>query len=366
MKLKFSGNELYKCFNLISGIVPSSSVKHILQGVRVDIRNGMVELMATDLEMLVKYNLSAGECVEEGNIVLPAIRVNNILREWAGNDEVVVGIEGSSCTLRSRGGHFKIMGEISNSFPEVRVSDVKGFVEIDGDVVSNSIGKVVHAVSSVKVRSPLSGVLVKVEGSDVVVVAADGNRLSYIKRKVENSDGVSVDGVITVKCLTFLQKFIAECGGVLRIGIGESQVRFLGEKGEVISQLMEGEYPKYEDVIPKGNDKKIEVSRDELMSMVRMASFMTSEGYRVVKFVFKSGKLVLISKAADVGEAELEMNIDYSGDEFEINFNPDYVLDALRFSENEKIIMEVKDNDTAALFRTGHEQIEVVMPVELK
>ena len=72
---------------------------------------------------------------------------------------------------------------------------------------------------------------------------------------------------------------------------------FLGERGEIISQLIEGQYPRYEDVIPKDNDKKIEVKREELITVVRMASFMTSEGYHVVKFIFKDGKLMLQSKA---------------------------------------------------------------------
>ncbi|MCR4321738.1 MAG: DNA polymerase III subunit beta [Candidatus Brocadiaceae bacterium] len=366
MNLSFNGNELYKGFNLVSGIVPSSAIKHILQGIRFEVRDKKVELTATDLEVLVKYTLSAKESVGDGSIILPASRVNNIFREWAGNEEVLVSFDGSSCVLKSGKGYFKIAGEDSSQFPMITITDVKSFVKVDGGIIGDMIGKVIHAVSTMRARSTLCGVFVKIDKEEIVMAAADGNRLSMVKRKVENSDGISMSGIATVKCLTFLQRFSTESRGTLRVGIGESQILFLGERGEVISQLIEGQYPKYEDVVPKDNDKKIEVKRDELITVVRMASFMTSEGYHVVKFIFKDGKLMLQSKAAEVGEAELEIDASYQGPDLEICFNPEYVLDALKVSDSETIVIELKDNSNAALFRTGHEQLSVIMPIELK
>jgi DNA polymerase III sliding clamp (beta) subunit (PCNA family) len=198
------------------------------------------------------------------------------------------------------------------------------------------------------------------------MVGADGNRLSSVKRKIDNPGGVTMSGIVTVKCLTFLQRFVSECKGPLKIGINESRVWFTGERGEVISQLIDGQYPKYEGVIPKQNDKRVEVNREELLPMVRMASFMTGEGYRVVKFILGKEKLTLSSKAANVGEAELEININYDGPPFEIGFNPDYVLDALKAADSDVITMEFGDNTGAALFRTGHEQVNVIMPISLE
>ena len=371
MNLSFNGNELYKGFNLVTSIVPSTAIKHILQGIRFEVKaetglKPVCTLTATDLEILVKYTLSVRESTREGSIVLPAVRVNNILREWAGNEEVLMSFDGSSCVLKSGKGFFKIAGEDSSQFPMTTITDVKSFVEVDGGIIGEMIGKVVHAASTMKARSTLCGVFVKIGKEDIVMAAADGNRLSMVKRKVENPDGVSMSGIATVKCLTFLQRFSSECRGMLRVGIGESQILFLGERGEVVSQLIEGQYPRYEDVIPKDNEKKVEVKRDELITVVRMASFMTSEGYHVVKFAFKDDRLTLMSKAAEVGEAELEIDASYKGQDFEICFNPEYVLDALKASDSETIVMELKDNSSAALFRTGHEQLSVIMPIEVK
>ena len=373
MNLSFHGNELYKGFNLVAGIVPSSTIKHVLQGIKFGVQDKKVELTATDLEVLVKYTLLAKESVGEGSIVLPAVRVNNILREWAGNEEILVSFDGGGCVLKSGKGFFKIAGEDAIQFPTIPVADVKGFVEIDDGIISDMIGKVVHAASTVRARSTLCGVFVEIKAGphgngdgEIVMAAADGNRLSMVKRKVENPGGVSMSGIATVKCLTFLQRFSSESKGVLKVGIGESQILFMGEKGEVVSQLIDGQYPKYEDVIPKENDKRVEVKRDELITVVRMASFMTSEGYNVVKFVFKDDRLTLMSKAAEVGEAELEIEAGYKGPDFEICFNPEYVLDALKVSDSETVVMELKDNNSAALFRTGHEQLSVIMPIELK
>ncbi|MDO8141443.1 MAG: DNA polymerase III subunit beta [Candidatus Brocadiales bacterium] len=373
MNLSFDGNELYKGFNLVASIVPSSTIKHVLQGIKLEVVD-VVEtgfkpvstITATDLEVLVKYTLPVKESSGVGSIVLPAVRVNNIFREWAGNEEVMVSFEGSSCILKSGKGYFKIVGEDAGQFPTITITDVKSFIEIDGGIIGDMIGKVVHAASTVRARSTLCGIFVKVEKDEIIMAAADGNRLSMVKRKVENPDGVTMSGIATVKCLTFLQRFSSESKGTLRVGIGESQILFLGERGEVVSQLIDGQYPKYEDDIPKDNDKKIEVKRDELLTVVRMASFMTSEGYHVVRFVFKDGKLMLLSKAAEVGEAELEIDASYKGPDFEICFNPEYVLDALKVSDSDTIVIELKDNCNAALFRTGHEQLSVIMPIELK
>jgi DNA polymerase III beta subunit len=295
------------------------------------------------------------------------------LRELAGNEEVLVSFDSSGCVLKSGKGRFKIAGEDASQFPVIPVADVNGFVEVDGGIIGDMIGKVIHAASTVRARSTLCGVFVEIKtcthgngDGEIVMAAADGNRLSMVKRKVENPGGVSMSGIATVKCLAFLQRFSSESKGILKVGIGESQILFMGERGEVVSQLIDGQYPKYEDVIPKDNDKRVEVKRDELIMVVRMASFMTSEGYHVVKFVFKDGRLTLMSKAAEVGEAELEIDANYKGPDFEICFNPEYVLDALKVSDSETVVMELKDNSSAALFRTGHEQLSVIMPIELK
>ncbi len=366
MNINFSGDTLYSGFNLVTSIVSSSAMKSILKGIKIGVKGGYAELIATDLEVLVKYQMLVKASVEGEGIVLPAVRVNSILREWAGNEDVSMLIEGNSCMLKSKGGYFKISGENASQFPGIALAETKGFVEIDGEIISDMVGKVIHAASTVKARSTLCGVIVKVVGDDIVMVAADGNRMSSIKRKVSNTDGVQMEGIVAVKCLMFLQRFVMECKGPLRIGIGESHVRFAGERGEVVSQLIDGQYPKYEDVIPKGNDRKIEVNKDELLTGVRMASFMTSEGYRIVKFIFRQGKLILSSKAADVGEAEVEITVKYEGPDFEIGFNPDFVMDALKVSDSDNLVMELGDGDSAVLLRTGYEQLEVIMPIELK
>lgn len=366
MNLNFVGTELYRGFNLVAGIVPSSTVKSILQGVKLGVRDGKIELTSTDLEVLVRYTLSVKDYVGEGGVVLPAVRVNNILREWSGNDEVSMSVEESSCTIKSKGGYFKVVGEDFKQFPEIHANDIKSFVEIDGEIFADMIGKVIYAVSTVRARSTLCGVFIRIDKDDITMVAADGNRLSMVKRKVSNPDEISMEGIVTVKCLAFLQRFTSECRGVLKIGIGESQIRFKNEGGEVISQLIDGQYPKYEEVIPKGNDKRVEVNKDELLSAVRMASFMTSEGYRVVKFVYKKDKLILFSKAMDVGETELEIAANYDGPDLEISFNPDYVLDVLKVSDKDIVTIELRDASDAAIFKTGYEQLNVIMPVELK
>jgi len=364
MKASFIGNDLFKGFNLVASVTPSSAIKQILGGVRIGVANGIASLMATDLEILVRCEVGTISCEGEASIVLPAMRVNNILREWASNKEILMEMGETSCLLKSEGGYFKIMGEDANRFPEVGPVEIGGFVEVEGNIISNMVSKVLHAVSTVKIKSVLSGVFMIIEGDTIEMVAADGNRLSVIRRKVANPSGISVRGIIPVRCLVLLQRFVADWDGVIRVGMSESRVQFVGGKVEIVSQLIDGQYPNHEDIIPKHNDKKIEMKKDDVISALRMASFMTDEGYRVVECIFEKNKLKLSSRAMAVGETELEVNINYEGTTFKLNVNPDYILDALKSSDEDIIATEFGGGDSAILFRLGHEHVGVVMPME--
>ncbi|MEK7359873.1 MAG: DNA polymerase III subunit beta, partial [Planctomycetota bacterium] len=243
MKASFIGDDLSKGFNLVASVVPTSAIKQILGGVKISIVNGVANLMATDLEILVRSEIGTTSCDGDGSIVLPATRVNNILREWASSREILMEMGDGNCLLKSGGGYFKILGEDAGRFPEIGSTDIGGFVEVEGSIISNMVSKVIHAVSMVKIKSVLSGILMIVEGDTIILVAADGNRLSVIKRKVANPSSISVRGIIPIRCLTLLQRFTSDWDGVIKIGMSESRVQFVGGKVEIVSQLIDGQYP---------------------------------------------------------------------------------------------------------------------------
>ncbi|MDR4506674.1 MAG: DNA polymerase III subunit beta [Candidatus Brocadiaceae bacterium] len=365
MNIHFAGADLYKGFNLVSNIVPSLAMKQILKGVKLEAVDNSVELTASDLEVLVKYKIPVKQCTGEGGIVLPAGRVNNILREWIDSEDVSLSIEEGCCTLKSKCGYFKILGEDFRQFPEISKDNLTDFVEIDGDVITKMIDHVAYAVSTIKTRNRFCGIFTKIYADDIVMVGADGNRLSLIKRKVKNTQNITMEGIVSIKCFKFLQRFISENkGGIVRVSMDDSRICFMGDRGEVISQLIEGQYPNYEEFIPTQNDKKVEADREEFSSIVKMASFVNNEEERVIKMSLKKGKLQLLSETADIGEAHLEITVSYDGPDFLGNFNPDYLLDALKASDSDTVLMELGDPGSAALLRTGHEQLCVMMPIE--
>ena len=365
MDIKLTGIDFHKGLSLLAGIVPSIAIKSVLQGIKFEFKGKKLELSVTDLEVFARYYIEAREVSGESKgMVLHASRLGNIARDWAGSEEILISVSEGNCMLKSKGGYFKLKSDDVELFPSVRADGVKGYIAVDGDILSGMISKVLYAVSTVKARSVLCGVLLWVDGDDLVLVSADGNRMSIVRRKILNPEKIIINGIATAKCLSFIQKFSAEEKGVLKFGLSESQLHVIGSRGEVISQLIDGQYPKYEEVIPKENDKKEEVNKEELLAAIRMASYMTSEGYRVVKFRLTKNKLNLSSRAADVGEAEQNLEINYEGPDFEISFNPDYVIDALKASDIGNVVIELGRKDGAAIFRTGHEQINIIMPIE--
>lgn len=365
MNIKLTGMDFHKGLSLLAGIVPSVAIKSVLQGIKFEFKDKKIELSATDLEIFVRYYIEAKEVSGESKgLVLHASRLGNIARDWAGSEEILISISEGNCVLKSKGGYFKLKSDDVEPFPSVRAGGVSDYIAVDGEILGNMISKVLYAVSTIKARSVLCGVLLRAEGDDLVLVAADGNRMSIVKRKILNPEKITINGIATAKCLGFIQKFSAEEKGVLKLGLSESQLHVIGSKGEVISQLIDGQYPKYEEVVPKEHDKTAEVNKDALLTAIRMASYMTSEGYRVVKFRLTKSKLNLSSRAADVGEAEQVVDVNYDGPDFEIGFNPDYVIDALKASDSCNVVIDLGRKDSAAIFRTGHEQINIIMPIE--
>ena len=188
MNLSFNGNELYKGFNLVTSIVPSSAIKHILQGIRFEVGDKKVELTATDLEVLVKYTLLARESARMVALFCRQFVLIIYLENGQAMKKCWYLLMGS-CVLKSGKGYFKIAGEDSSQFPMITITDVKSFVEVDGGIIGDIVGKVIHVASTMRARSTLCGVFVKIDKEEIVMAAADGNRLSMVKRKVENPDG---------------------------------------------------------------------------------------------------------------------------------------------------------------------------------
>lgn len=193
------------------------------------------------------------------------------------------------------------------------------------------------------------------------MAATDGRRLAIREEKLSKETD-EISGIVPLKGIAAIKR-IAEGTEFVDMCLTENSIMVRTETAEVYSRLIEGKFPDCTKVIPSGNDRKIEVGRQELLSFIRRAALLCSGESRAVKFSVEKDSMKLSSRTAEIGEAELSFPVSYSGDAMDIDFNPDYIVDMLRVLDTEKIVLALKNSECAGMIKDGKNYTYVVMPL---
>lgn len=367
MKIKCSRAQLHEAFSIAAMVVPQRTTIPAITNVKFSAvqagkGQGYVELACTDLEFGLTYRLPA-DVKDEGTVVLPTTRMSGILRE-CGDEEITIDADGHLAHVRTSDADFKVVGIDPADFPTIPAFEDRGSVQIATADLGDMIRKTQFAVSNEAVRYALTGQLLELKGKDVRVVASDGKRLAYIKsRAAGKSEAKDMRVIVPTKTMNLLDKVCTDEDETVSLNLEETQIRFRTTRATIFSRLIEGNFPDYEAVIPGDRDKKISLEREKILSAVRKASLMTTDKTRAVKFDFRKGKLILFTRTQDVGEARVEVPVQYAGEEIDIVFNPDYVADFLKATADETVELHLKDKTTAGVFKAGKDYVYVLMPL---
>jgi DNA polymerase-3 subunit beta len=369
MKVKCSRQQLAEAFSIASMVVPQRTTIPAITSVKItaskEKSGGTVELACTDLEFGLKYSIPATEVKEEGTLVLPAARMAGILRE-ASDQDVTIDSDGNLAHIRLPDANFKVVGIDPADFPTVPTFEEKAAVKIATEDLGAMIRKTQFAVSTEVVRYALTGQLFEIKGKEVRMVASDGKRLAYIKSRSSGKDGAKdVRVIVPTKTMNLLDKVLSDEDDHVALNVEETQIKLKTKRALIFSRLIEGHFPDYEAVVPGNLDKKLTIPREALLSAVRKVALMTTDKTRAVKFNLGKGRIVLFTRTQDVGEAKVELPIEYKGEELEIVFNPDYVADYLKVVADETVELHLKDKASAGVFRAGKDYVYVLMPLTI-
>jgi DNA polymerase-3 subunit beta len=376
MKVTCGREALNQAFQVASSVVPVRSTIPILQNVKVTAKGqgakGTLEAVGNDLEIGVRYTVTgaAGEkatpldVAEEGVLVLPAGRVNGLLRE-SQDEQVSLESDGSLATLRLKDGRYKIVGTDPSDFPDLPRFDSRKAVKVETSDFSDMIRRTLFATSEESTRYALTGVLLDLREQELRLVASDGKRMAFTRKKTSGA-GKPVKVIVPPKALQLLDRVLGEDDAVVQLQVEENQIKLQTSRAMIFSRLIEGNFPEYEEVIPKGADRKIAVPAAAFHSAMRRAALMTSDKGRAVKLAFGKNRLRIETRAAEIGESEIDLGIDYAGEPLDMVFNPDYFLDFLRVVEDETLTFEMKDRNTAAVVHAaGGDYTYLVMPLKI-
>jgi DNA polymerase III subunit beta len=392
MKVICDRGALLDAVNLISGVVAQRTPRPQLQCVKITARKsgkaGEMTLSATDAEISLRLQTSQVDVQEPGEALIPADKLRAIVQAEEGEATLTLESEQDACHIRGEDARFKVFGYPASEFPPIpdfeRVLSGKDgqtkatFTHTAGQF-SNMISRTLFATARENSRYAINGVLMRRDGKKLEMVATDGRRLALCRQSIGgggDKDAAAVSCIIPTKALALLQKLIDDPEATVQVAITENQVLFRlgsteeGGKGAVLtSNLVEGTFPPYEEVIPKDQDKKIVFDRDVLTSAVRRAALLTNEESRGVRMKFSGGdkQVEFSSRAPEMGEAEINVDVSsYEGGDIEIGFNPGFITDALKVIQDPEVIMELKAANKPGLIRSGSDFMYVVMPVNLQ
>lgn len=370
MKVVCDRSALQESLNLVGGVTSTRSPKPVLACVKIAADAGGMTLAATDTEIAIRRSSPQVQVEQTGEALVPADKLNQIVRE-SSDPTLTLENEDEATHVRGQDAHFKVFGYPVADFPEIPGKPDACDFEVPAERLSRLIHQTSFATARENSRYAINGVLLEREGQRLSVVATDGRRLALAKGSCRGGSGEGEENssaIVPARTLGLLQRLLQhDEEGDVGVQIVENQILFVTGDGLLASNLVEGRFPPYQDVIPQDQDKKATLGKDVFQSAVRRAALLTSDDSRGVKLSFSEEGLTISSRAPEMGEAEIEVPLSgYEGDPIEIGFNPQFVLDVLKVLDVEETTLEMKAGNKPGTLRAGAEYTYVIMPVSLQ
>jgi DNA polymerase-3 subunit beta len=369
MKVICDRAALADAVNVISGVVAARTPTPVLQCVKLEAAEGVLTMTATNLEVGLRLGIEQVDVQDKGTALVPADKLSQIVR-MSEDPTITLETDGHTMHIRGADSHFKVFGYDPREFPPVRdFGDAAVDCELPAGMLQTLIARTQFAAATEHSRYAINGILFDRDGKKLRLVATDGRRLAVARGSCKGKEG-KASCIVPTRALLVLGKLVDDPDAPIRIAIEENQILIqVGEGPDAAvmsSNLVEGAFPPFEDVIPKDQDKKVSCDAAALSSAVRRAALLTNEESKGVRLSFADRKLTLTSRAPEMGEAEVQLDLDtYEGEPLEIGFNPSFITDALKVVDSGPVIVELKAANKPGVLKTGSDFTYVLMPVNL-
>ncbi|MEX2315934.1 MAG: DNA polymerase III subunit beta [Pirellulales bacterium] len=367
MKIICNREKLLHAFQTTSAIAPARSPKPVLQNVKLEVAADSATLMATDLEVGIRYEVAGIEVEAPGAALLPVARFGSILRE---SSDATFRIESDhdGTTVRGERSQFKLPSENPLDFPAIAQFSDKSYYEIPARLLRELIRRTVFATDNESSRYALGGVKLEWQDNKLTAVGTDGRRLARMEGPAQAVGQPTPFGEVTViptRAMKLIERALAEDSSEVQLAVRQNDVLVKNPRATIYSRLLEGRYPRWRDVFPRReNSLKLNLTVGPVYAAVRQAAIVTSEESRGVDFTFGDGTLVLAGQTAEVGQSRIELPIAYDGKPISITLDPRFVSDFLNVLEPEKsFTIDLLDSDGAAVCTTDDGYGYVIMPL---
>lgn len=369
MELTVRRGDFLNELTLMQGVVERKNTIPILSNILLKAADGHLNFTSTDLDLTLLSQAQA-KVSRPGSVTVPARKLFDLIRNLPEADVALKLMENHYLGVTCERSSFRLVAQPAEDFPTVPKVDGKGQVTFALDLWKRISRKVLYAVSAEETRFQLMGALLKDKGSEFELVATDGHRLAMISFPKTGSKGSLPHVLIPKKALAEILKMGAE-DTELTIRHSENHLLFAVGNRQLIARLLDVNFPDYEKILAKGNDRIARVPRVNCQAAIRRVSLFSSERSRGIKLTFEKNLLTIASASQELGEGNETLDIDFDAEPLSIGLNAQYLLDFLDEAETEKVCLELKDENTQCVCRPegdiegASRYLYVVMPMRL-
>ena len=370
MELVVRKNDLLRELQLFQGIVERKNTIPILANVLMEAKGNEVRFLATDLEVGLRSRCDAA-VAKGGSLTLPAKKLYEIVKALPETDIRIAEEKGG---VKVAAEHFdsRMQTLPREDFPTLPEASTAPTATLPRSALREMVSKTQFAITGEDTRYFLNGALFVLRPDSMSLVATDGHRLALVtvpRDSKASKDADEIKAILPKKTLGELARLLSEGDEDIKYERGENHLFFEVGGRLLISRMIDGQFPAYERVIPKNNDKRIEFERDRLTNAVKRVALLSNERSRAVKFQIDRNKVDVTSSSPDVGEAHETLDVDYSGAALQICFNAQYVLDFLSAVTTDVVSLDLKDEVSQAVLKPvgaeGYDYTYVIMPMRI-
>jgi DNA polymerase-3 subunit beta len=347
--VKTQRDTLLRPLQVVSGIVERRHTLPILANILIRKDGEKVSFLSTDIEVQITTHADVGSGSEVTATTVAARKLLDILRALPEGNDVSLTLSNKRMTVQAGKSRFALQTLAAEEFPTVAQAEhYNAAFSLPQKTLKHLFNMVHFAMAQQDIRYYLNGMLLVVEGAHVIAVATDGHRLAFCQVQTEQ-EFARQEVIIPRKTILELQRLLDDSDEPVEVKIAANQVKLTFSNIELISKLVEGKFPDYARVIPKGYRNNVTIDREQLLRSLQRAAIMTSDKFKGVRCVLAPGSMKISSTNADQEEAVEEIEIDYGGDSIDIGFNVTYLLDVLNNLKCDNINIALGDANSSAL-----------------
>jgi len=339
----------------------------VLSNVLLNVSEKTLSLTGTDLEVELIGTVPLMRVEETGITTVPARKLMDICKSLPEESEILLFQEASRVILKSGRSRFTLSTLPAEEYPNIEEKEGSLSFVIEQTALRHLIERTGFAMAQQDVRYYLNGMLLEIKEHKLRAVATDGHRMAMCTLEVDVSQEGQHQFIIPRKGIMSLARLIAQGKDNISLTLGQNHIR--AKTGEFVftSKLVDGKFPDYDRVIPRGGDKELIADRETLRQGLSRAAILSNEKYRGVRLLLKENMLKVLANNPEQEEAEEEITVSYSGESFEIGFNVHYILNVLSAFTGDTVSITLSNSNSGALIEElgNSDSLYVIMPMRL-